>query len=668
MFPAHLTKGARGCALVRYLPVHRAIRADFWGYIVKTRFFSAISAAALLLFLGWAGVSWSQENGNTGQNADSNEHHSLQAVAQTTKAIDYAQGKKSEISFRGTDLMPGITGEAHVDTTRPGTTRINATLDHLRPANQFGLEYLTYVMWAVSPEGVPSNLGELMVKGGKSKIEATTPLQAFALLVTAEPDFAVAQPSDKVVAQNEAGPKAQGWERTVNVSYEAIPASAYAAQVQPLGEPVYGIDEKVPLSLREARNALRIARAAHADEYASPSMQRAQQLLQQADDYFKRKQNDKAIATVAREATQAAEAARVTALKSEQQARIDQENQRAREEAARAQSEAESQARQAQQAEADRAAAEQQAAQAQAAAQQAAAAAQAAQQQVQEQMNSGQQVQAQQQADLQQAQAQAEQAQQAAAAAQQRAQDQERVAREAEQKLQQEQAANQQSQQQLQETQQQAQQAQQQLQETQQQAQQAREQLAKTQAEAQQQQETLQQTQQEAQLKQQELEKTRQELQQTQQDKEQVRQRLLGQLNQVMQTKDSAQGLIVNMPDVLFKLNSATLRPDARERLAKVAGILLAYPDIHVEVNGYTDNTGSPSYNEQLSQQRADAVRNFLVQQGVPQASIQAQGFGQDNPVAANNTPEGRSQNRRVDLVVSGEAIGQASMPNGMPR
>src|SRR5581483_10693352 len=131
-----------------------------------------------------------------------------------------------------------------------------------------------------------------------------------------------------------------------------------------------------------------------------------------------------------------------------------------------------------------------------------------------------------------------------------------------------------------------------------------------------------QQAQQNATQAQQQLQQTQQQLQQAQTEKEQVRQRLLGQLNQVLETKDTAQGLIVNMPDVLFNLNSASLKPEARERLAKVAGILIAYPDIRVEVNGYTDNTGSSDYNEQLSQQRADNVRNYLVQQGVPSSSI----------------------------------------------
>jgi outer membrane protein OmpA-like peptidoglycan-associated protein len=580
-------------------------------------------------------------NNNSDQNSQTSaQANPLKMVARSVKAIDYRQGSKSEINFKGTDLMPQATGKAEV-ATKTGASQVEAKLELLEPANSLGLQYLTYVLWAISPEGVPSNLGELVVKDGKAAIHTSAPIQAFALIVTAEPYFAVTQPSDKVVAQNEPGPKVEGFLRSIDVTYQAIPGDIYLSQVKPMDEPVYGIDKKVPLSLKEARNAVRIAKAAHADQYAPSALQRAQQLLSQADDYYNRKQNEKAIATVAREATQAAEAARVTSIQAEQQAKIDEEKRVAEEKTAKAQAEAEAQthqaqqaqeqaqqqAQQAQQAEAARRDAEQQASQAQAAAQQAAAAAQAAQQQLQQEQTSGQQVQADQQAAAQQAQAQADQARQQAAAAQQHAQDVERQAQQAEQLLQQQQTAAQQAQQQLQQ-----------------------EQAARQQAE------------QQNQASQQQLEQTQQQLQQAQTEKEQVRQKLLEQLNQVLQTKDSARGLIVNMPDVLFDLNSANLKPTARERLAKVAGILIAYPDIHVEVDGYTDNTGAADYNQQLSQQRADTVRNYLVQQGVPASSIEAKGFGESDPIASNDSPEGRRQNRRVDLVVSGESIGAQMM------
>jgi outer membrane protein OmpA-like peptidoglycan-associated protein len=142
------------------------------------------------------------------------------------------------------------------------------------------------------------------------------------------------------------------------------------------------------------------------------------------------------------------------------------------------------------------------------------------------------------------------------------------------------------------------------------------------------------------------------------QQAEQVRERLRQQLNQVLQTTETARGLIVNMSDVLFDFNKYTLKPEAREKLAKVSGILLAYPNLKLQVEGYTDNIGSDEYNQQLSEERAGGVRDYLVSQSVADQSVTAQGFGKRDPVADNSTNAGRAQNRRVELVVSGAAIG----------
>ncbi|MBA3913355.1 MAG: OmpA family protein, partial [Acidobacteriales bacterium] len=176
-------------------------------------------------------------------------------------------------------------------------------------------------------------------------------------------------------------------------------------------------------------------------------------------------------------------------------------------------------------------------------------------------------------------------------------------------------------------------------------------QAAKAQAEAQHAQSQAEQAQMQAQQAQAQAE-------QAEAARHQMRERLLTQLSQVMETKDTPKGLVVTIPDVLFAVNSSQLKTESRERLARVAGVLLGYPDIHVEVDGYTDSTGSPAYNQKLSQQRADSVLNYLVSQSVPTASITAKGFGQDNPVAPNTTAAGRQQNRRVELVVSGDSIG----------
>jgi outer membrane protein OmpA-like peptidoglycan-associated protein len=479
----------------------------------------------------------------------------MRVVSRSTESVDYRHKGSTKVNLRGTDLAPEVKGEAKVEGTAGGV-KLEANVEHLRPANSFGLAYLTYVLWAITPQGAPRNLGELIVKDGKSSVHTTTDLQAFALIVTAEPDFAVAQPSDLIVAQNEIRRDTKGGIEPVNVTFQLISRDTYNSQVQPINSTVYDVSNKTPLDLLEARNAVRIAKDAGADKYAPQELQKAQDSLNRAEDYYRRKQGSGPIGTVAREAVQTAEEARVMTIKREEEEHAELERKAAADREAQAQAQAQAQ----------------QAAAAQAQAQAEQSAAQAAQ--------------------AQQAQQQAEQARQQAELAQQQA----------------------------------AQQAQQ-------------SELARQQAD--------------------------QARQQAENDKAQMRARMLQQLNQVLQTRDTARGLIVNMPDVLFDTGKADLKGSARERLAKVAGILIAYPDIHVEVDGYTDSTGSLEFNERLSQQRADAVRSYLCSQGVNSSTITTQGFGPSNPIASNETASGRQQNRRVEMVVSGSSIGQATGQTG---
>jgi outer membrane protein OmpA-like peptidoglycan-associated protein len=547
------------------------------GAAVKLRFVSFLLLFVLVLS-GGAILAQDEPTSASGSSG-------MNIVPQTTRAVNYRRGESTSVDMKGTDLMPELTGKAKVISKR-GLTDIHVDVEHLRPAKSIDLAYVTYVLWAISPQGNPKNVGELVNKDGKASLHTTTDLQAFALVITAEPDFAASAPSELVVAQNSVRPDTKGGTETVDVRYEVLPRSAYISQVEPVEKSIYGADKKAPLDLIQARNAIRVARDAHADEYAPEIFQRAETLLNQAEDYYRRKQGDKPISTVARHAVQTAEEARVMSLKAEQQARIERE----RRETERRTEEAQSQAQQAQQQ------AQEAQEKADAEARQRAAAEQHSSQQATQQAEQAQQ-QAQQQAE--QARQQAEQAQQQAQAeAQQRA------------------AAEQQSQQ-----------AAAQAEESRRQAEQAQ-----------------------------------QRAQQAETDQAQLRQRLMAQLNAVLQTRDSARGLIVSMPDVLFDTGSASLKPSARERLAKVAGILIAYPDIHVEIDGYTDSTGSVLFNEQLSQQRADSVRSFMNQQGVPPSSITTLGLGQSNPIASNETSVGRQQNRRIELVVSGESIGSTQV------
>jgi outer membrane protein OmpA-like peptidoglycan-associated protein len=491
-------------------------------------------------------------------------------VTRTTKAVDYRhRGGSTKVDLRGTEIMPRAAGEAKVQ-SKTGRLEIDANLNGMEPASKFGLEYLTYVLWAITPQGRASNLGEVILNGGKSSLHVTTDLQAFGLIVTAEPYFAVSQPSDLVVAQNIVRNDTLGREEAIDVRFELLPKGLYASQVEPLQEMIYGVDHKAPLDLFEARNAVRIARSAKAGQYASATLSKAEADLQQAEDYYKRKQGRTPIGTVAREAVQTAEEARVMSLKREEEERIESEKQAAAAREAQAKAEAEAEAQRRQQAETDRASAEQAKAEAERAREEAERAKQesdlAAQKASQEKAEA--------------------QAAQAAALAQQQALE-------------------------------------------------AENEKARSQAE--------------------EAERGRQK---AESEKAEMRSRLMQQLNAILVTRDTARGLVSTMPDVLFELNSVVLKPAARESLAKVAGIFMAYPDLRLEVDGHTDSTGSDDYNQKLSERRAASVRDYVTQQGIPTSSVTIQGFGKTQPIASNTTAAGRRQNRRVELVVSGEVIG----------
>lgn len=501
--------------------------------------------------------------------------------AQTTKAINYRHAKGStDVDFKGTVLAPLAKGEVKVEAKR-GVVSIEAKFEKLQPATQYGPPFLTYVLWAVTPEGRASNLGELEVQGSKAKVDGATAFQAFAMIVTAEPYFAVSRPSDVVVMMNEVRPDTIGNVEQVDAKFDLLQHGEYGAVTT--GE-AQRLDARVPLSLYEARNAVAIAQAAGAPKYASDSFGKALQLLQQAEDAEKHKAERKSVDMEAREAVQTAEDARSITEK-----RIDDERAEAASKAAEAREElAKEQALEAEKAkleaqiEAQKAALEKEqaeAAQAQALAQQQAAeraAALAAQQKAQAV------------ADAQAAQAKALAEQQAAANA----------------------------------------------------AQLAAQQKAEAEAEA---------------------ERARQSLAASEKEKSELRAQLLKQLSMVLQTQDSVRGLIVNMSDVLFDTASYTLRPEAREKLAKISGILLAYPGLKVQVEGYTDSTGTEEFNQRLSEQRAGMVRNYLIDQMIPASSVTAQGFGESQPIASNDTPGGRQQNRRVQLVVNGDAIGNSA-------
>jgi outer membrane protein OmpA-like peptidoglycan-associated protein len=495
-------------------------------------------------------------------------------VERTTQAVDYRdRGGTTQVDFKGTSLMPAVGGNAKV-TGHTGRLAIDATLHHLTPPRGFGPEYLTYVLWAITPEGRPLNMGEIRPNDdGNSRLQVTSGLQEFGMIVTAEPYFAVTRPSNLVVAENIVRQDTEGGIHPISARFDLLQKGQYTVNIPADQLPATTADRKTPLELLEAQNAIAIAQAAGADQYASDTLGKAKAYLVQGQNYLKQKQNITPIGAVARAATQAAEDARLLTLQKKQEEQTAAEKQRALDRIQQAQSQAESEAARADAARLD------------------------AQHQKEQRELAEQERQAAEQARLE-----AEQAAQQAA--------QERAA------------------------------AQQQLQESEQARQAAAQQAEQARLQAQQSDQARAQAVQQA---------------------EEQRQRLLKQLNQVLQTRDSARGLIVSMSDVLFDFNQATLKPGAKLRLAKVSGIILAYPDLKLEIDGFTDNKGTPQYNMTLSDKRAKAVRDFLVAQGVGTDAVTTKGFGESNPVATNATAAGRQQNRRVELVVSGSAIGSST-------
>lgn len=454
--------------------------------------------------------------------------YKVEVVGRDIPAINYFnRSGATKIGLQGTSLLPGAKGSAKVE-SRAGRTVVDLNMEGLSPANGFGNEYLTYVVWAITPEGRPVNIGEILPTGHKDRFEATvtTNLQAFGLVITAEPYFAVTMPSDLVVMQNFVlEDKTQGVIEQVNAHYSLLPRGAYAetAGRHTVVDPITR-NEETPLEVYEAANAVNIADRAGAETYAADTMTAAKTDLQNAEDLSTHHGDRKQAVTYAREAVQSAEDARIIALrklKADDDAAALKGKQDAEEQAAQAQDVAVQQA-------AQRAQAEEAAARARAEADQARAAA-----------------------------GQARSAQEIA-----------------------------------------------------------------------------------------------------EQSAQQARERLKDQLNQVLQTHETARGLIVNMSDVLFDFNKYTLKPEAREKLAKVSGILLAYPGLKLQVEGYTDNVGSDEYNQKLSEERAGSVRDYLVMQSVAETNVSAEGYGKSSPVADNSTASGRAENRRVQLVVSGAAIG----------
>ena len=500
-------------------------------------------------------------------------------VGRTTAAINYRpRSGKTKVDFSGTALLPMAKGNAEVSGEK-GYIEIDARFDKLESARKFGSEYLTYVLWAITPEGRATNLGEVQVDDSDARIKVTTQLQAFGLIVTAEPYFAVTRPSDVVVLENIVRESTKGSVETVQAKYELLQRGTYLMN-QSANFTVKPLEPGAPLDLAEARNAVELARLAGADRYAADTFAKAARLLADAEIAREKRKRGNEVMMPARQAAQTAEDARLIAVQRQEQAAIALDRVAAAERERVALARAQADRDRAQAEEARRRQAEVEA--------KAAVDAKAAADRERFEIERARQ-------DALRAKSEADQARAAAELAKQNA-DAAKAAADAD-------------------------------------AQQARIQAQQAQAAA----------------------------AQAEQEKNALRERLREQLNVILETRETARGLIVNLSDVLFDTASATLKPGAREKLARVAGILSSHPDLHIEIEGHTDSVGSDDYNQRLSERRAVSVRSYLVQQRIPEASVGTEGFGESRPVASNTTSAGRQQNRRVELVVTGESIGRTA-------
>lgn len=486
---------------------------------------------------------------------ENNPIYRVTVVERTMKAINYAyRSGPTTIDFRGTVLLPKAKGQAIVE-SKQGRTEIDAHFENLAAPQGFGLEYMTYVLWAITPEGRPRNLGEVVANSSdKASLHVTTDLKAFGLLVTAEPYSAVRQPGDVVVAENYVREDTIGKIEEINVQYDLMPRGHYTWDVSNQLKAEVANAPKVSmrryealLELYQAQNAVAIARNAGADRYAPNTFAKAQTLLTEAQQLSANKNADShAVVDSAREAAQTAEDARQIADRRMHEEQLAQANAKAT-------------------------SAEQAKLSAEAAVQQAQADADAARAQADAERLARQQA----EAETAAARNRAAQAEQAARDSQAQAAT---VSAAAASRLREDQADNQ---------------------------------------------------------------------------KTELRMRLLEQLNGTLGTRDTAFGLMVTVPDNMF--SGTALRPLTFDHLRRICEIVTAHPGLRVVIEGHSDKPGT----EALADRRAQAVKDQLAVSGLPAAMIEVRPMGDSRPLGPNTTEAGREQNRRVEIVISGDPIGK---------
>ena len=480
-------------------------------------------------------------------------------VSRTLQAVNYEhRSGPTRIDFQGTILLPRAKGDAIVESKR-GRIAIDARFDHIDPPTKFGREYLTYVLWAITPEGRPHNLGEVLVNGSdKAKLQVTTDLQALGLMVTAEPYYSVTTPSDVVVLENVVRPDTIGRVEPVTARYELMPRGQYTMVMDRTQLHTVGPDTEVlpydryeaVLELYQAQNAVAIAQSFGADRYAPETFDKSRALLARAQDLQARRQDTHMIVSAARESAQMAEDARSIAVKRRDRERLVGEARQAQE-AGHARLSAESEANQIRaQAAADRAAAD---------------------------------------ADRAEAERARAEAERDRSIAEQRALEAER----------------------------------------------ARAPVITVQSRG-------------------PVIEAQPVPPKSAEARPQDRAQVLTQLNRVLSTRDTPRGLVATVPDSMFESGQGMLSPAAVNRVSGISPIVMGRAGLTVSVEGYVDDRGS----RELSERRAQIVRETLISAGMNPDLIRAVGYGNERPLYSNAAAGGREGNRRVEIVISGPAIG----------
>lgn len=519
-------------------------------------------AVSVLLALSCAVVAFAQ-GGSAGND---------KLAKRTTLAVRYVTNKKTVVNLTGTSLSPRVTGRAEVE-YKNNFARTRIKVENLDNPQSYGPFYTTFVVWIVTPEGQTDNLVEL-TQSYQAEADTKSSAQTFGLIITAEPHGAVKYPSQKVVAETTLPKNTTAGVQTTQAEYSYDKGALY----ETAEDSTLKADYSTPRLVLGARRSLDIARRAGAKEFAADEWKQANEKLATLEQLWPRNLKDETkFSGLARDVMRLGQVARDLSSEREEQARIENE----RQERMRRLAEAKDQAERAQ-AEANRVRLE-----------------------------------------AERAKAEAERAKAQAEAAKLEAEKAERAA--AEERARREQAARD-----------------------------AEVVKARAEAERRAAEDATRRAEADRAAARAEAEKAKQMAEEAKRERDAALQKLYVSLSEILDTKRETRGFIVNLGDVLFDTGRATLKPAAREKLSKLAGILLAYPgNLTLEIEGHTDAVGSDELNNKLSESRAGSVRDYLVSAGVKSEKVKAvRGFGKTKPIATNDTAAGRQQNRRVEVVI----------------